>query len=256
MFIRIAFFLIALLPGVGRLAACELAAAYTTPEVERLLGGNPDKGLPPLHQRLGELSGCTLRMGDYPNPRIWYMFQRGELTLVLGAIASPERNKAGLFYRMYHGNLLWVTRRGSPVASGPAALGSGRLGVLRGTQSTPELLALQAKLAPSGQLDYSTGWGMLLKKLEKDRIAATTFVPEIYQSIGPELRANFDARPAPELGLIEAGVYLNPARLPAAERQRLDAALQQMIRERYITRLMQAARPATASQPTPAARQK
>ncbi|MBE9608090.1 hypothetical protein [Chitinilyticum piscinae] len=223
-------------------AACSVDAAYPAVQVQGLLTPQPQRQLVSLHQRLGELSGCTIRIVDYPLARLWHTYELGDLPLVIGAIRAPDRDAHGQFYPMLQVQVVLIGRASSPAMTSAGLLASptARLGVQRGSRSTPAGEKLRAAMESKGQLDYSVDSVQLLRKLQLDRTQAVLSYSILFAMFTADrLTDGLKAQPAPELGTAEAGIYLNASKLDARDAEALRRGMQQLQQEHYLARVLQ-----------------
>lgn len=223
-------------------AACEIDAAYPAPLVQRLLTPQPQQKLVSLSQRLSELSGCKIRVVEYPLARLWHTFEQGDLPLVIGAISNPDRDGHGQFHAMLEVQVVLITRADAPPVSPASLLASStsRLGVQRGARSTVAGEQLRLAMEQKKQLDYSVDSASMLRKVQLNRTDAALSYSILYAVFQQEhLTEGLRAQVAPKLGTAAAGIYLNPSKLPAADVQALQNALIQLQKERYLARLLQ-----------------
>lgn len=238
---RTSLLLLAAAPGLA-LAACE----YSYPTYERAPqlysqrpGAAPQGLLPAIAARAEQLSGCRLHPLTLPLARRNAMLREGRLKLLLVATRSEVLDQTAEFVPLFLVPLRATVLAESRFNYADELLRSPqfRIGMLHGALFPPEVEQRLAPLRNSNRLEYSNDRNGLYLKLEHGRLDAvletTSWLSGNQTADGLALRF-IDFQPPM---YVAVGGYLS-RQLPAADRQRLQDALQQLVRSKEIEPLV------------------
>lgn len=231
--------LIGLAVAFGRLAhaGCNhpVTAAYTTALAAEMLGSQPESGIPSMTDEIAALSGCPISVITAPTARVWAMFNRGELDLVLGATQTDERDQVADFIPTIRFPVVLVTMR--PPGSIPDHLEQFashrlRVGLLRGVRLSADAQAVVEDLRRQGLIDEATDREEAYRKLEggRDDALVATVVP----TDRPEhdtLRVIVQRQFTPVVN----GTYLRKSPFTPEEQQLLHDAIAKATDDRELT---------------------
>lgn len=205
-------------------------------------GGRLRGIVPDLIALLARRSGCQLDLNLRPRARVMLDFQNGQLDLVTSAMRTADRDAAGDFvpYSFSGFDLVIREELAAPVDS-VAALEADtrlRLGLVRGIQLTPGLMAAAERLIAAGRVEWASDYRNLAARLQAGRFQVGLMPTVIHGKLRqdgelPSWLRTVELRDSPPTPI---GLYLH-RQLPDGERQRIAGALQALIREREIERL-------------------
>jgi polar amino acid transport system substrate-binding protein len=205
-------------------------------------GGRLRGIVPDLVAGIAQRSRCQLELNLRPRARVMLDFQNGSLDLVTSAMRTADRDSAGDFLPYAFSGFDLVIREELAARIGSVAAleaeGSLRLGLVRGIQLTPTLMAATERLIAAGRVEWASDYRNLAARLQAGRFQAGVMPTVIHGKLRQDgalpdwLRVTelSDSPPQP------IGLYLQ-RRLPEAQRRRLTEVLRAMVREREIERI-------------------
>lgn len=205
-------------------------------------GGRLRGIVPDLVARLAQRSRCQLELSLRPRARVMLDFQNGQLDLVTSAMRTADRDAAGDYLPYAFSGFDLVIRGELAARIGSVQAlemeSSLRLGLVRGIQLTPTLMAATERLIAAGRVEWASDYRNLAARLQAGRFQAGVMPTVIHGKLRQDgalpdwlhITELSDSPPQP------IGLYLQ-RQLPEAQRRQLADALRAMIREREIERI-------------------
>ncbi len=194
-------------------------------------------------RRVGEEAECPVELSQRPRARVMLDFQQGELDLVTSSLRSPDRDLAGDFepyaYTGYelivHPSIAGRLQRLGDIEALPRI----SLGLVRGVQLPGPIGPLVERLAAAHRIEWAADFHNLATRMAAGRVLAGVFPTAIHTKLTEdgELPSSLRVLPLPESPPQPIGMYFNRQRLPAAQRERLRAALRRLVQSGEVQRI-------------------
>jgi polar amino acid transport system substrate-binding protein len=199
--------------------------------------------VPDLVERLSQRSGCRLELSLRPRARVMLDFQNAEIDLVTSALRTADRDAVGdyLPYAFSGFDLLAHPSVPTQIAS-VAALetdGNQRLGLVRGIQLTPRLMAAVERLVSQGRVEWASDFHNLAARLTAERFGSGIFPTVIHGKLKQDglLPASFRSIELPDSPPQPIGLYLQRKRMNETQRKQVLDALRELVRDGELPRI-------------------
>jgi polar amino acid transport system substrate-binding protein len=189
-------------------------------------------------------SGCKFEMIWFPRERMNVEYQQGHIDVIMGAVATPERDAGGRFvpYGFTRFDLILSKRAAGSYASLAEFVrdSTARLNVIRGVPYPPAISAELERLGKAGRLELVTDFDVAFKKIKLERAGGTIATPTIYlwhlERLG-EAATGMVALPLPESPRQFVGMYLSNRTLPAGAVALYAGALKRIVDDGTLERI-------------------
>lgn len=190
-----------------------------------------------LVAQMGQRSGCKMEIAWFPRRRLFTEFESGHLELVMSAVQTPQRDRAGAFqpyvYTVFD---LLLSKRGNTGFTSLTEFtnaSTARLNLTRGSAFTPEVQRQIDRLESAGRIEWVSDYGVAFTKMAMGRTDGTISSPIIYL-----WHMRHTARPdqiaiiaLPEARRQPVGMYLSNRTLTPPVQQAFIDLLRQMVKD-------------------------
>jgi polar amino acid transport system substrate-binding protein len=216
-------------PGITRIGVSEQGFS-SFEENGRYRGASID-----IMGELAKRSGCPVELTMFPRGRLFAELQSGRVDMALGAVQTPERDRAGQF-EPYAFTLfdLWLSKNVSGNYRSLADFvehGTATLNLTRGSSFSPEVERQIGRLAAAGRIEYVNDYTIGFNKIALGRAEGTIASPVISAWHIQRLNAGRDiVRVAlPEAPRQLVGLYLSNRTLKPEARTGYARTLRRMV---------------------------
>lgn len=205
-------------------------------------GAQPARGLDPaIAELLASRSGCRFEVSATSSPRMWPALQAGVVDLTAGALFLSERQSEADYLWLLRSRALVLMNQSQAAATSTREAFDAdpqlKLGVIRAARRGQASQTWVDSLRSQGRISESPDMPALLRAFEAGRVAAILILPGSLQERSSEWLAKhllMDWLPQDRL---TAGWAVSH-RLPEAQRRRLLAAADSMLRDGSLQRLL------------------
>jgi len=205
--------------------------------------------IPEVMNKIGQRIGCTFVWTPVARMRLEAKFENGEADMLIASNQVPHRDLFGYFIPMMEtrATLISVRSERAPVHSMQElrARRELRVALVRGYDFGPAYQALSADLAAQGRL-YLQPQPTTVARMLAEGLADVTimtgiaFVGGLYGDARSEIIAGkLRSEPLDDLPWLRGGIYLSKKSLNAADRQLLEHALNEAVRDGTWWRALQ-----------------
>lgn len=233
-----AFAVVAALAALPAAGACE--RQFTVGVAELGWGLYRERGelrgvVPELLAELARRSGCTFVMEVRPRARLVADYQAGVVDIITSSYRTPERESAGQFMPYAYTEMDMVLADTVPKAVDSAerliAEPGLVLGSVRGNYGGEAVAEVLNRLTTAGRLELASDFENLTARLEAGRFSAGAYPAIIHSKFFKDgrlrgFRVVRFGRTQPDT----IGLYVNHSRVTSADRERIAAALQSVVK--------------------------
>lgn len=241
------FLWILLLQLVGTLAQAncsrDIVVPFSQQGVDQWFRAGVRTGLSVAYlEEVSRRTGCQFTYSDVPRARAWWMFERSQADLVLGAVHSARRDLSGEFYDQNVQEVVsLVSLRAQPLNLGSreAILASGlTFSFIRGHDYGPKTEELIGALSALGRVILTKDPNSMLRVLMAGRVngAIVQGSTITVDSHNLNLDEQLVGIAIEDLGWASGGLYMSKS-LPPEDRQLLARTFAQLNEEGFYARL-------------------
>ncbi|HEX2012601.1 MAG TPA: transporter substrate-binding domain-containing protein [Roseateles sp.] len=233
-----------LLPALPALACGPYRVGFYSfgPFYYRDAAGNPAGVDADLIAALAERSGCTLQGSLESRVRTWALMNSGKLDITVSGIATPERERLAEFwpYARTRNHALLPRSLAQRVNSAEAFVAdrSLRVGVVRGFRHGERLDAWLERLRNRGRVYEVADFDALLRVLRAGRVELVLVHPMNLRPADADWLEEFSLQDWAPQDEVQAALVVSHQQVKAADRARLHRALQALLQEGEVDRIL------------------
>ncbi len=186
-------------------------------------------------------SGCKINVSLMPRARIWQLIESGALDFSLSGISNEERDKFASFAWYFSNKYYLLVRKDAGVRqlSDFESNGKLRLGVIRAFRYSKNANRLVDTLNGEQRVTYASSLDPLYQILSRSSIQGMIIEPFDYSQVSDTAIRDFTAIIETSDPAIPHGLIMSNKSLPAAEREKWQALVQQMRADGTILRIFE-----------------
>jgi|GEM_PF-2379121 len=196
-----------------------------------------------IARRVGKAVGCAVEIKLLPRARVMLDFQQGGIDIVTSSLRNPDRDLSGDFepYAFTGYEIVAHPKVAGQVGglSGIESVPKLSLGMVRGAQLPGAIGPLIERLAAAGRIEWAVDFSNLAARMAAGRVLVAVFPTAVQVKLfkDGELPAHLRLLPLPGSPPLVIGMYFNRARIPAAQRELLRAALRRLAQTGEVQRI-------------------
>ncbi len=204
--------------------------------------------IPELLSKVEQETGCKFKYLILPRVRALRMFEQGEIDLIVAAQIS-QRDLAGVMTPILSVKSSLISRKSRLTNVDPLLLlqqGKLLVNVVRGMNSGPEYLALLAELKQKNKLEEVVDLDVIAHKMALNRADAIIIPPMVFLEAATVhgIADDLQITQLVDIPASRSGIYLSTQLLAKPAGQRVQMALNKIIRSGWVWRMYQQRLPA------------